>query len=422
MLQLLGLWPMALAYRVVVQDVWTIVVAAGSGRRFGGPKQFVDLAGRPLLAWALDAAAEVSSGVVVVVPADRLEQLARLRPQLPGIDAVVAGGATRSESVRAGLAAVPASAAIVAVHDGARPLADRALFRRVIDAVASQDGATGAIPGVAVTDTLRSTDGAPVDREALVAVQTPQAFRADALRRAHRNHPQATDDASLIEAAGQRVVVVEGDPANLKVTAPSDLAVAAALLAERGAAGPAPTADDRPGAATREDGDMADHDRTEPIDLRVGNGFDIHRFSDDPERRCVLGGVEISGVPGLVAHSDGDPVAHAVAEALLGAVGMGDLGSHFPDTDPAHAGADSMLLLGDVVAKLADEGWRAVNVDCSVIAERPKLAPHRDEMTRRLSDVVGAPVSVKGRRAEGVGSLGSGEAIVALASALVAQR
>ena len=416
------LWPMALAYLVMVLDVWTIVVAAGSGRRFGGPKQFVALAGRPLLAWALEAAAEVSTGVVVVVPADRLEHLARLRPQLPGIDAVVAGGATRSESVRAGLAAVPATAGIVAVHDGARPLADRAVFRRVIDAVASPDGAAGAIPGVALTDTLRSNDGSVVDRDTLIAVQTPQAFRADALRQAHQDHSEATDDASLIEACGQRIEVVEGDPANLKVTVPSDLVVAAALLAERDATGPAPHADDRPGAAAREDGEMADHDRTEPIDLRVGNGFDIHRFSDDPERRCVLGGVEIPGVPGLEAHSDGDPVAHAVAEALLGAIGLGDLGSHFPDTDPAHAGADSMALLGEVVARVADAGWQAVNVDCSVIAERPKLAPHRDEMTRRLSDVVGAPVSVKGRRAEGVGSLGSGEAIVALASALVARR
>lgn len=153
------------------------------GRRlraaFRGPKQFVALAGRPLLAWALEAAAEVSTGVVVVVPADRLEHLARLRPQLPGIDAVVAGGATRSESVRAGLAAVPATAGIVAVHDEARPLADRAVFRRVIDAVASPDGAAGAIPGVALTDTLRSNDGSVVDRDTLIAVQTPQAFRAD---------------------------------------------------------------------------------------------------------------------------------------------------------------------------------------------------------------------------------------------------
>lgn len=405
-----------------MQDVWTIVVAAGSGRRFGGPKQFVDLAGRPLLAWALDAPVAVSAGVVLVVPADRLSRLERERAQFPGIDVVVAGGATRSESVRAGLAAVPASASIVLVHDGARPLAGRELFHRVIDAVGSSDGAAGAVPGVAVTDTLRSIDGAPVDRESLLAVQTPQAFRAEALRQAHRQHPEATDDASLLEAEGHSVVVVEGDPANLKVTAPTDLALAGALLAQRGEAQRRATADDRPTVSTGENGAMAEHDRTQFPDMRVGNGFDIHRFSDDPDRRCVLGGVEIPGAPGLIAHSDGDPVAHAVAEALLGAVGLGDLGSHFPDTDPAHADADSMVLLGDIVAKVADAGWQALNVDCSVITEQPKLAPHRDEMTRRLSEVVGAPVSVKGRRAEGVGAVGSGEAIVALASALVARR
>lgn len=402
--------------------MWTIVVAAGTGRRFGAAKQFVELAGRPVLAWALDSARAVSDGVVVVVPADAVSRVDRLRDRLPGIDEIVPGGATRSASVRAGLAAVPPAATIVLVHDGARPLADVALFNRVIDAVSTEGGPAGAVPGVPVTDTLRSTDGTPVDRDALVAVQTPQGFRAEALRNGHGGEAEATDDASLLEAAGHRVVVVEGEQRNLKVTAPSDLAVAEALLAERAAEGIPPSPDDSPSGVTGEDGDMAEHDRTELPDIRVGNGFDIHRFSDDPERRCVLGGVEIPGAPGLVAHSDGDPVAHAVAEALLGAAGLGDLGSHFPDTDPAFANADSIVLLAEVVAKVAAAGWQTLNVDCSIIAERPKLAPHRDEITRRLSEVVGAPVSVKGRRAEGVGSLGSGEAIVALASALVARR
>lgn len=395
-------------------EVWSIVVAAGSGRRFGGAKQFAELMGRPLLAWAVDSVAQLSNGVVVVVPAERLADL----PPLPDVDRVVAGGATRSESVRAGLAALPASAEVILVHDGARPLADVQLVRRVIDAVSRPDGAAGALPGVAVTDTLRSIDGAPVDRAGLVAVQTPQGFQANLLRSVHASSPEATDDASLIEAAGHRVVVVDGDPTNLKVTDPSDLWVAKAQLAERRRTDP----DERSGDHTGEDGVMADEERTPVPDLRVGNGFDIHRFSDDPDRHCMLGGVRIPDTPGLVAHSDGDPVAHAVAEALLGAVGLGDLGSHFPDTDPSHANADSMVLLAEVVGKLADAGWSAVNVDCSVIAERPKLAPHRDEMVARLSEVVGAPVSVKGRRAEGVGALGSGEAIVALASALVARR
>lgn len=400
------------AFSVRATSVWAIVVAAGSGRRFGAAKQFVELAGRPLVTWAVEAMTGRCDGVVLVVPGDRIETL----PSLPQVARVVAGGATRSASVRAGLAAVPASAEVVLVHDGARPLADDALVTRVIQAVGPSEGAAGALPGIPVTDTLRSLDGTAVDRDSLVAVQTPQAFRAEALRSVHALAPEATDDASLLEAAGYRVVVVEGDPANLKVTAPSDLAVAHGLLAERRLT---EAADEPMSSSAGEDGVMADDDRTPVPDLRVGNGFDIHRFSDDPDRRCVLGGVEIPDVPGLVAHSDGDPVAHAIAEALLGATGLGDLGSHFPDTDPAHADADSMVLLAQVVAELAAAGWQAVNIDCSVIAEQPKLAPHRDAMVTRLSEVVGAPVSVKGRRAEGVGSLGSGEAIVALASALV---
>ena len=155
------------------------------------------------------------------------------------------------------------------------------------------------------------------------------------------------------------------------------------------------------------------------MDFRVGNGFDIHRFSDDPERMLVLGGVTFPGERGLVGHSDADVVAHACAEALLGAVGLGDLGSHFPDTDERWRGADSMALLAEVVALVAAEGMRAVNLDCSVIAESPKLAPRRLEMQESLSAVIGAPVSVKGRRAEGIGGLGRREGIAALVTALL---
>ncbi len=156
--------------------------------------------------------------------------------------------------------------------------------------------------------------------------------------------------------------------------------------------------------------------------IRIGNGFDVHRFSDDRGRRLVLGGVCFDGEVGLDGHSDADVVAHAVAEALLGAAGLDDLGSHFPDTDERWHGADSLALLAEVVRLVHDEGWDPVNVDCSVIAERPKLAPRRAEMQSRLSDVVGAPVTVKGRRAEGIGGLGRCEGIACLASALVSSR
>jgi 2-C-methyl-D-erythritol 2,4-cyclodiphosphate synthase len=158
--------------------------------------------------------------------------------------------------------------------------------------------------------------------------------------------------------------------------------------------------------------------------LRVGNGFDVHAFVTDgdpaaAERPLVLGGVTFDGEPPLAGHSDADVVAHACAEALLGAAGAGDLGSHFPDTDPQWAGADSLRLLAAVVEELAAAGWRPVNVDCSVVAERPKLAPARDRMQARLSDVVGAPVTVKGRRAESLGALGRSEGVACWATALL---
>lgn len=153
--------------------------------------------------------------------------------------------------------------------------------------------------------------------------------------------------------------------------------------------------------------------------MRVGNGFDVHVFGDDPGRRLVLGGVHFEGERALQGHSDADVVAHAVAEALLGAAALGDLGSHFPDDDPRFADADSIELLGSVAAEVVAAGWQVANVDCSVIAERPKLAPARAEMQRRLSAAIGAPVTVKGRRAEGIGALGRAEGIVALATALL---
>jgi 2-C-methyl-D-erythritol 4-phosphate cytidylyltransferase len=209
-----------------MQSVWVIVVAAGSGSRFGRPKQYEEIAGRPVLDWSVGAARAAAGGpgdgVVVVVPPERAAEPAS------GADTVVGGGATRSSSVRAGLAAVPGDAEVIVVHDGARPLAGAELFARVVGAV--RDGADAALPAVDVTDTLRHRSGGAVDRNELVAVQTPQAFRASVLRRAHAAEPEATDDASLVEAAGGKVVVVEGSPANLKITRPVDLAIAEALL------------------------------------------------------------------------------------------------------------------------------------------------------------------------------------------------
>lgn len=210
--------------------VWAIVVAAGFGRRFGAEKQFASLDGKPVHRWSIDAARAVSDGVVLVVPPGREdEELLRA-----GADRVVAGGETRAASVRAGLAAIPESAAVVLVHDAARPMASIELFRSVLEAV--RHGAPAAIPGVTVTDTVKSVRGAVVeatlDRSSLVRVQTPQAFEASLLRRAHVGEPDATDDAALVEALGVEVVVVPGEDANLKITSPEDLRLLEWRLAE----------------------------------------------------------------------------------------------------------------------------------------------------------------------------------------------
>lgn len=201
--------------------MWTVVVAGGRGARFGERKQYQPLGGARVLDWAIRSAAAHSEGVVVVVPADVAEA------GEPGVDAVVAGGDTRSASVRAGLAVVPAHAEVIVVHDGARPVPAPDVWERVLAAVA--EGADAAVPAVPVTDTLRLIGGGTVDRSRMVAVQTPQAFRAGALRAAHEGEPEGTDDASLVEAAGGRVVVVDGNPSNIKITTPVDLAFAELL-------------------------------------------------------------------------------------------------------------------------------------------------------------------------------------------------
>ena len=436
-----------------VGATWTILVAAGEGRRFGGPKQLQPLGGRRVIDWAFDAAAGASHGVVVVVAAEQVQLLREgpgalsaesepggtlldpeggaegspggaspgARPQI----IVTAGGATRSESVRAGIAATPGDAGVIVVHDAARPLATGALFAAVTAAVAA--GADGAVPAVAVTDTIRHTDDGPLDRSRLRAVQTPQAFRADALRRAHAAGGEATDDATLVESAGGSVHLVTGDPDNLKITTPGDLEVAEALLAARattageGGARPSSTS---PGDVTvsqqvqdaSENRPPVEHSGRVPL---VGIGFDVHPFSDDPDRALVLGGVVFDGERGLAGHSDADAVAHACCDAILGVAGLGDIGSLFPDDDDQWRNADSIALLAEAAARVRRTGRRIGNIDCTVVAERPRLAPRRDEMQARLSAAAGAPVTVRGKRAESLGAVGRGEGIACWAVAVL---
>ena len=422
---------MSVTQRVGRDDaaVWTVLVAAGEGRRFGAPKQLQPLAGRRVIDWALEAAAAASHGVVVVAAADQVAALREGSGALVGHDdegrtlgsglrrndhiggtpageppraivtagggtpvVVTSGGSTRSESVRAGIAEVPEEADVIVVHDAARPLAGGALFAAVTAAVVS--GADGAIPAVPVTDTIRHTRDATLDRSQLRAVQTPQAFRADLLRRAHASGGEATDDATLVEEAGGKVRLVDGEPDNLKITTPGDLHVAEALLAARSPA--------RPTAS--------------PL---VGIGFDVHRFSDDPQRVLLLGGVPFEGERGLEGHSDADPVAHACCDAILGVSGLGDIGTLFPDDDERWRGADSLVLLAEAAARVRGAGRRIGNIDCTVVAERPKLAPRRAEMQALLSEAAGAPVTVRGKRAESLGALGRGEGIACWAVAVL---
>jgi 2-C-methyl-D-erythritol 4-phosphate cytidylyltransferase len=212
--------------------VWVVVVAAGGGERFGGRKQFAEIDGRPLVSWSVEAARSVADGIVLVVPADVAGSAGNAGTDTYGADVVVAGGSTRTGSVRAGLVAVPGEAEVIVVHDGARPLASADLFRSVVDAVTT--GADAAVPGLGLTDTVKQVNDdvvvSTLDRRSLVTVQTPQAFRAELLRRALESGGDATDDAGLVEAEGATVRVVNGDPRNLKVTTPEDLEMVRALI------------------------------------------------------------------------------------------------------------------------------------------------------------------------------------------------
>ena len=360
--------------------VAAVVVAGGRGVRFGGLKQFLPYNGTTMAAHAVTSARIVADVVILVVPEG-------YQGDGEGADLVVAGGDSRSASVRAGLAATGLSD-IVVVHDAARPMASAELFLRVVAAV--RDGADAAIPGLPLTDTVKQiTDGvavATLNRDELVAVQTPQAFRREALLAAHKSGLDATDDAALVERAGGRVAVVAGERDNIKLTEPDDLR---RLRRLRGGT------------------------------MRIGHGYDVHAVSDDPTRELWLGLVRVPEGPGLVGHSDADVATHALCDALLGAANLGDLGRHFPDSDPTFKGAASRTLLQSVREKLSMLGLQPTSADVTIIAERPKLASHMPTMSKALTEALGCVVSVKATTAEGLGAIGRREGISATAVVLV---
>lgn len=385
--------------------VGCVLLAAGRSTRMGGgDKLLARLGDRPVLAHSLgacEAAAVVTEVAVVTSPENRAEVAAVVRAYSTGkVRALVPGGAERQDSVAAGLAALP-RADVVAVHDGARPLAGSAAFEEGA-ALARECGA--AIAGRAIADTVKVVDEAAgeavletLERGRLRAAATPQVFRRELLARAHERARAdgfaGTDDASLVERLGERVTVFGTAGPNPKITRREDLAIAEALLGREGAS------------------------------LRTGIGIDSHRFADDSEGRAlILGGVAVPHERGLAGHSDADVLTHAVMDALLGAAGMGDLGGHFGTADPRWAGADSVEMLGVAVRMLAEAGMRPSSVDATVIAEAPRLGGHAGAMRERLGAALGldaSRVNVKATTAEGMGALGRGEGIAAHAVATV---
>lgn len=368
--------------------------------------------GRPLLAHAIDglaAAPDVASIVVVTAP-DRREAVAAAPWLSAKVQAVVAGGERRQDSVQAGIAAVerlvpdPAGERVLLVHDGARPVISVELVAAVA-AAARRHGA--AIPVVPVVETVKRLDGDRVagteDRTTLGAAQTPQGIRRSVWRAAAANPEAAsgtwTDEAALLEACRIDVHVVPGDPSNLKVTTPADLARAAASLSSIAAGTPA-------GAVA-------------PA-TRYGIGHDSHPFG--PGSPLHLGGIEIDGAPRLAGHSDGDVALHAVADALLGAAALGDLGRLFPATAATPVGVASRDLLAGVVTRVADAGWRPAAVDLTIVAARPRLSGHLDAMRAAIAGLLGldvGQVSVKASTGNLDGSDGAGRSISALALATI---
>jgi 2-C-methyl-D-erythritol 4-phosphate cytidylyltransferase/2-C-methyl-D-erythritol 2,4-cyclodiphosphate synthase len=382
-------------------QVAAVVVAAGQGLRAGGeiPKQFRRIAGETLLARALSAFAEAPD-VTFVQPVIRTDDVDLVRRLTNGMNVLepVAGGATRQASVRAGLEAlVSCSPDIVLVHDAARPFASASLITRAIEA-AKKTGA--AIPALPVTDTVKRIDStgtieATLDRNSIRLVQTPQAFAFPALFDAHRRalaqgRDDFTDDAALAEWAGIKVSVFAGEPGNIKFTTPEDFARAEAIQSA--------------GLG----------------DVRTGSGLDVHAFG--PGDHVTLGGIRIPHVQALIGHSDADVALHALTDAIFGALADGDIGAHFPPSDPQWRGASSDRFLTFAVERVRTRGGRIAHLDLTIVCEAPRIGEHRDRMRANIANLAGIGierVGVKATTSEKLGFTGRGEGIAAYATATI---
>ena len=372
--------------------VTALIVAAGSGSRMGGdlPKQYRHLGGKAVLAHAVDAlASHPKVDAVRVVIGDGQQEQARSALAGREVGDLIVGGKERADSVRAGLAAI--GDGIVLVHDAARPFCPPAVVDRLLDAL---DGHDGAVPVLKVTDTLAkggTTLASMVDRAHLLRIQTPQAFHVEdllyAIDEAKRRAP--TDESTVMVEAGLKVATVEGDAMLDKLTGPADWARAEAILAAR-------------------------------LVSRTGMGFDVHAFEGPGP--LMMGGIEIAHDRGLAGHSDADVVLHAITDALLGAAGLGDIGEHFPPSDPQWKGAASAIFLDHAAKLVRDAGGIIDFVDCTVIAEAPKVGPHRGAMRSKVAAILAVTegqVSIKATTTERLGFTGRSEGIAAQAVATI---
>ena len=375
--------------QVAPRPVYALIVAAGRGTRAGGllPKQWQQLGSRQVIDHTLSAflTHPAIDRIVVVLHADDYARVADW--QTDRID-LVTGGADRAASVRNGLAALPPEG-LVLIHDAARPCVTHDIIDGVIAAL---DGAKAAAPGLPVTDALwRAAEGqvtATHDRAGLFAAQTPQGFDLPSIRAAHAaGAGGAADDVEVIRAAGTQVVITPGSADNLKITTPADFARAARILETR-------------------------------MDIRTGNGFDIHAFGKGDH--VMLCGVKVPHDQGLVGHSDADVGMHTVTDAIYGALAMGDIGQHFPPSDPQWKGVESHVFLRHAVELARAEGFTLTHVDCTLICEHPKIGPHAAAMRLRMAEILGieaARVSVKATTSERLGFTGRGEGIACMATA-----
>jgi 2-C-methyl-D-erythritol 4-phosphate cytidylyltransferase/2-C-methyl-D-erythritol 2,4-cyclodiphosphate synthase len=380
-----------------MSSVYALVVAAGRGSRFGGPlpKQYLPLGGANILRHAVAALAD-HPRIAHVLVAIRPEDKPLFDDAVTGLTVMppIAGGAARQDSVRLGLEAlVPYKPSRVLIHDGARPFPDHELVDRVIDAL---DEAAAVVPCLPLRDTIKRAEGRAiqetVDRTALWRAQTPQGFHFEAILAAHRAvaGQELTDDAAVAEAAGLMPLIVDGDEDNFKITTSEDLAAAERLLAGRQG------------------------------DVRVGQGFDVHPFAAGDH--LWVCGIRIPHGMSLAGHSDADVGLHALTDAVLGAIGAGDIGMHFPPSDPRWRGAASDRFLSHAVDLVRTRGGVVAAVDVTVICERPKIAPHRAAMVERVAGILGIPpdrVSVKATTTEKLGFTGRAEGIAAQAVATV---